>query len=182
MSKNSPLTLIRSRRSRHIRITVYPDATVKVSAPFSATNQRIMSFLAEKSGWIRRKVDYFKTHTVPEGNSLLRTKNRREYLAKKEEARALVARKLEGFNAHYGFTYHSVAIRDQKSRWGSCSQKGNLNFNYKIIFLAPELQDYLIVHELCHLKELNHSKRFWDLVAETVPQYKELRRKLRGLG
>lgn len=85
--------------------------------------------------------------------------------------------------AHYG-PRHSInvgriAIRNQRSRWGSCSKKGNLNFNYKLAFLPPEVRDYVIVHEICHIKEFNHGRGFWDLVAETVPEHRAMRRKLR---
>lgn len=72
-----------------------------------------------------------------------------------------------------------VAIRNQKTRWGSCSSRGNLNFNYKIIFLPVCLMDYIIVHELCHLKELNHSKKFWQLVEKQIPNYRDLIRDLK---
>ena len=95
------------------------------------------------------------------------------YEQHKEAARALVHRKLEQFNRHYGFTYHRVAIRDQKSRWGSCSKKGNLNFNYRLLFLPEPLVDAVIVHELCHLREFNHGPRFWMLVAEMIPDHKK---------
>ena len=101
------------------------------------------------------------------------------YKRSKEKTRALVHERLEYFNQFYNFTYNRVAIRDQRSRWGSCSQKGNLNFNYKILFLPPPLQDYIIVHELCHLKEFNHSRRFWALVEQTIPNRQELRQELK---
>lgn len=93
---------------------------------------------------------------------------RREYVLYKEAARALVHEKLQFFNQHYKLVWGSVAVRNQKSRWGSCSKAGNLNFNYRIALLPPHLQDYIIVHELCHLKEFNHSNKFWQLVAETI--------------
>jgi predicted metal-dependent hydrolase len=105
----------------------------------------------------------------------LRTRKKR--ITPKEEsmkAKALVHERLAFFNQHYGYSINKIAIRNQKTRWGSCSSKGNLNFNYKIIYLPPEAQDYLIVHELVHLKEFNHSKRFWDLVLETIPNCKEI--------
>lgn len=102
-------------------------------------------------------------------------------VAKRAQARALVHARLEHFNQFYNFTYNKVFIKNQRTRWGSCSSNGNLNFNFKIITLAPELQDYLIVHELCHLKEFNHGKAFWDLVALQIPEYETLRKQLKGI-
>ena len=98
-----------------------------------------------------------------------------KYKKQKEAARAFVHKKLELFNRHYGFAYNNVAIRNQRSRWGSCSKKGNLNFNYRILLLPEHLADSVIVHELCHLKEFNHSKAFWKLVEETIPDHKARR-------
>lgn len=105
----------------------------------------------------------------------------KKYLKYKEVARELVARRLEYFNQHYKYKIGRVAIRNQRSRWGSCSSKGNLNFSYKIVFLPQELQDYIVVHELCHLGQFNHSQKFWDLVGETIPDYKKLLLKLRKI-
>ena len=89
------------------------------------------------------------------------------------------------FLAHYGALHGikvgKISIRNQKSRWGSCSKKGNLNFNYKLVFLAPELRDYVIVHEICHVKEFNHGRGFWALVAEAVPDHREVRGRLRHI-
>ncbi len=101
------------------------------------------------------------------------------YKTHKEEARLLVHKKLLEWNEYYKLPYKKVAIRNSRSRWGSCSVNKNLNFNYKIVFLTEELQDYLIVHELCHLKEFNHGEGFWSLVAETIPEHKRLRNELR---
>lgn len=94
----------------------------------------------------------------------------------------MVERKIEQFNAVYNFKVGRVSIRNQRSRWGSCSRLGNLNFNFKIALLPEPLVDYLIVHELCHLGEFNHSPRFWDLVAHTIPDYRAKRRALKGAG
>lgn len=86
---------------------------------------------------------------------------------------------LEQLNRRYGFSYGRVAIRDQRRRWGSCSSAGNLNFNYKILFLPSALQEYIVTHELCHLAEFNHGPAFWRLVASTVPDYRQRRQHLR---
>jgi predicted metal-dependent hydrolase len=96
-----------------------------------------------------------------------------------ETARKLVHERLEHFNQFYKFTFNDVRIKSHQTRWGSCSSKGNLNFNYKIALLPPELADYIIVHELCHLGEFNHSQSFWNLVGKTIPNYLELRKSLR---
>ena len=108
-------------------------------------------------------------------------RNRRQSLALREEARALVHARLAYFAPRCGVVVRKVFIKNHKSRWGSCSTKGNLNFNYKIVLLPPEVADYIIVHELCHLREFNHSVRFWALVAEVVPNHLAVRRHLRQL-
>ena len=98
---------------------------------------------------------------------------------KREVARIFVENRISYFNKFYNFKINRIAIKNTKTRWGSCSSKGNLNFNYKIIYLKPELADYLIVHELCHLGELNHSRRFWVLVSKTIPDYAKINEDLR---
>lgn len=102
-----------------------------------------------------------------------------DYQRHKEAARHFVHQRLAVLNQHYGFTYQRVAIKNSATRWGSCSKQGNLNFHYKLILLPAELADYVLVHELCHLQELNHSKRFWMLVAKTIPHHKTARAQLR---
>jgi len=103
------------------------------------------------------------------------------YILHKERARALVHERLSHWNQFYSHTYNRVTIRNQRSRWGSCSSKQNLNFNYRIIFLPQELVDYIIVHELCHLAEFNHSQNFWSHVARTLPDYASRRAQLGAL-
>ena len=93
----------------------------------------------------------------------------------------LVRERLAFFNSHYNFKFGKIAIRNQKSRWGSCSKRGNLNFNYKVALIKPQLADYIIVHELCHVAEFNHAKSFWDLVFETIPDWHTLRRELKHM-
>jgi len=104
---------------------------------------------------------------------------RRFTVKKREQARRFVENRLSYFNKFYNFEINRIAIKNASTRWGSCSSLGNLNFNYKIIYLRPALADYLIVHELCHLGELNHSKRFWALVCKTIPDYVNINKELR---
>jgi len=105
--------------------------------------------------------------------------SRRFTIKKREQARRFVEYRINYFNKFYNFEINRIAIKNTSTRWGSCSSKNNLNFNYKIIYLRPALADYLIVHELCHLGELNHSKRFWALVYKTIPDYVNINKELR---
>ena len=117
--------------------------------------------------------------------SVFHTRSHKLYLANKETTRALVHERVQHFLKYYAVNHSikvgKIAIRNQRSRWGSCSKKGNLNFNYKLVFLRPELQDYVIVHEICHIKEFNHARGFWNLMAETIPDWKKLRAELRKI-
>lgn len=107
--------------------------------------------------------------------------NRRDYLKYREVARGIVHERVKHWSTIYNLTIRKITIRNQRTRWGSCSKNGNLNFNYRIAHLPTHLVDYLIVHELCHLKEFNHSKAFWDLVGENIPDFRKLRSELRAV-
>lgn len=171
-----PYTLKISHRSRRLRLSVYGDGRLVITQPLSASWRLVESFIRAKANWLIARLDYFKEFPAP----LLAAPGRRaDYLAKKEAARVLVLSRLAHFNNFYGFKYHRISIRNQATRWGSCSRSGNLNFNYRLLDLAPAVADYIIVHELCHLAEFNHSARFWRLVAQAVPDYDEQRRALR---
>jgi hypothetical protein len=158
-----------------VRLVVHHDGRVVVTAPRFASKQMIEQFVASKSEWIKEKLAHFKKHP----RVLVPKHTKKEIVAYKKQARQLVEARIKHFNAIYNFKFQRIAIRNQKTRWGSCSKKGNLNFNYKIVLLPPELADYIVVHELCHLGELNHSRNFWALVEKTVPNWRELRMSLR---
>jgi len=134
------------------------------------------AFVASKREWIARSVEAMKK--VDEG--MLRGGSRAEYVRNKEAAREFIVRRIGVLNAGGGFSFSDIRIKNQKTCWGSCSAKGNLNFNYKLLFLAPRVADYVIAHELCHLKQMNHSPKFWKLVGELVPDYEELKKELRN--
>ena len=108
-----------------------------------------------------------------------RSRGVRYYIAHYEGARAVIREKIKRYNEIYQYRLGRVSVRNQKTRWGSCSKSGNLNFNYKILFLEEPLADYIVVHELCHLQELNHSQKFWNLVAQVFPNYRQIRNELR---
>ena len=100
----------------------------------------------------------------------------------RRHARTIFDERLAECNKRYGFSYRRVTIKEQKSRWGSCSRQGNLNFNWRLLLAPLPVLDYVVVHELCHLQELNHSPRFWQLVALACPDYAAHRAWLREHG
>lgn len=100
----------------------------------------------------------------------------------RRQAHHVFAERVAHWNAQFGYTFGRIAIRDQKSRWGSCSRQGNLNFNWRLLLAPISVLDYIVIHELAHLKEGNHSPRFWALVAEQCPNYRDQRAWLRQHG
>ena len=104
------------------------------------------------------------------GNSFVKSVLKRFYRAK---AREVISDVVACYANKLNLSYKRISIRDQKTRWGSCSSAGNLNFSYRLVMMPLKVIDYVVVHELCHLKEMNHSKRFWVLVSKVLPDYKE---------
>ena len=175
-----PYTLRKSSRARRMRLAVSRDGSVTLTVPArsAASLSFAESFVHRHAQWLLEKLAFFRG--LPPLDPVARY-GRREYLAHREAARALVMQKLGEFAPRVGgLSYERVSIRNQKTCWGSCSRKGNLNFNYKILFLPEHLRDYVIVHELSHLRELSHSPRFWALVGSVVPDYAARRRELRA--
>jgi predicted metal-dependent hydrolase len=162
-----------SARARRLRIVVRPGGEVEATLPLGMPRAMLDRFLANKSAWIAGAVNRMKK--VAPKVALPRV----QYKAVRKQAETFVRQRTRELNQIYGFEYRRITIRNQRTRWGSCSRKGNLSFNYRIILLPPELADYVIVHELCHLQEMNHSKNFWVLVAKVVPNPKKVRRALR---
>jgi len=161
-----------SRKARHLRLAVFPDGSVTVSLPRNATVDQAVAFVERKAPWIAKKLErWVAIHQAGPKPAL-------DPGQLKVAAMALVDERLKHFNREYGFKYGKVRIKNHKSMWGSCSRAGNLNFCYKIAALPPDLADYIIVHELCHLGEFSHSPRFWDLVSRAVPNHKQLQSRL----
>ena len=167
----------RTLRSKSVKLAIYQDGHFVVTAPRWYPMYVVNKFIEEKSQWIFDKVKDVDFDLLQKK----KTEAVADYKKYAKLAKVVVRSQLEFFNQQYGFTYNRIAIKNQKTCWGSCSQKANLNFNYRIINLSQDLRDYVIVHELCHLKELNHSRNFWKLVAQAVPNYCELRRRLKNI-
>ena len=173
-----PYTVITRAQSKYIRITILREGTIRVTTPHTVDTRHLNTILLEKSSWILSKVNYFLA--LPPSGTYVDSK--KEYTKNKGAALLVVNEAVKKYNKLYNFTYQNISIKNQKTLWGSCSRRGNLNFNYKILQLPERLADYIIVHELCHLQEFNHSKRFWDLVAQTIPNHHELRSELKSTG
>lgn len=173
-------TLRLNKRARGIRLSVASGGVFTVSAPERMAESRIEAFMREKAEWVLDKIRYFSQ--FPKITPAKRVNRKKHFAEHKEKARVLVGERLAYFNQFYNLKWNKVAIRNQRSRWGSCSRKKNLNFNYRIALLPPHLADYIIVHELCHLAQLNHSLKFWALVAQTMPEHRSLRKELRRQG
>ena len=143
---------------------------VPVATGFSVAKE----FVQKKKKWITKKLEYFLKHKIifVKGDSF-------GYSHNHDQALKIVRQKVSRYNTFYNFHLGKVVVRNQKSRWGSCSRQGNLSFSYKIKFLTEDLADYLVVHELCHLKEFNHSKNFWSLVSQTIPNWEVLRKEIK---
>lgn len=172
--KKIEYTLKVSRWAKRMRLAIYCDGNFVVTVPKNLSQNIVEQFIIGKSQWVIDKLEYFKK--IP--NRVFEN-TKKDFQKYKEGALFLAQKRIEYFNQIYGFNFNRINIKNQKTRWGSCSRKGNLNFNYKIALLPQKLSDYIIVHELCHLKEFNHSHKFWNLVAKTVPDYLDLREKIR---
>jgi predicted metal-dependent hydrolase len=164
-------------RSKTIRLIVRPDGDFVVSTPQKINEKIVQDFIIKNSEWVLEKIEYYKKNP----KTIIPKHTTREIKEYKERAGVIARLRLEYFNEFYNLSWKNISIKNTKSRWGSCSSSGNLNFNYKIALLPTHLSDYVIVHELCHLEELNHSEKFWNLVAKTLPHHRELRRELKKI-
>jgi predicted metal-dependent hydrolase len=160
-----------------MRLAIYCDGACVVTVPQAMNQNLVEKFIIQKSQWILDKMDYFKSISA-----FMFKSNKADFLKYQDDALALAEERVEHFNKIYKYRFNRINIKNQKTRWGSCSRKGNLNFNYKIALLPSRLADYIIVHELCHLGEFNHSRKFWNLVARAVPDYLEIRNELKKGG
>ena len=176
MDKKIHYKLKRSKRARRMRLAVYCDGSVVVTSPFGIEQSIVEKFLADKKRWVWSKIQFFKSVD----SKAIRTFSRKDYLENKDKALELVHERVKFYNKVYGFSFNKIFIKNQKTRWGSCSCQQNLNLNYKIVFLLQKYRDYIIVHEMCHLKEFNHSRKFWALVEKTLPNYLDIRKELRN--
>ena len=171
--------IIKSSR-KTIAVEVRQDGSVLVRAPRNCPQSRIDTFLKEKQAWVLAKVEEQKEK---EADSMkIQPLSEAEQRLYRDKAREIFEQKVSYYAQMMGVSYGRIAIRDQKTRWGSCSGKGNLNFNCLLMMAPDEVVDYVVVHELCHLIEMNHSKAFWAQVEQVMPDYKKHRKWLKDHG
>lgn len=169
-------TLRKNKRAKHLRISIGDISGVIVTLPSGVFEFQAKHFLKIKADWILEKINQAKL-TARQKEPQLSVKEINWY---KIEAKKLVIKKIKEFNSSNVFLYNKIFIKKQRTRWGSCSSNKNLNFNYKIALLPDHLSEYIVIHELCHLIELNHSKRFWNLVESYLPDYKTRKKELKN--
>ncbi len=167
--------MIRSDR-KTISLEIDRDGEVIVRAPKRMSVRQIEQFVTEKSAWLQKHLA--KRAAQPEERAFTPEEIARLTALAQEVLPPLVTE----YAAKLGVTYNRLTVRHQKTRWGSCSSQGNLNFNCLLVLMPPDVRDYVIVHELCHRKELNHSPRFWAEVARVMPDYQQRERWLKANG
>ena len=173
------VTVICSKR-KTISIQVKPDGTVLVRAPKWMRERDIEAFVQEKRVWIEKHLRLVQERQARVEKVEPYTEEELRALTKK--AREVITQKVRYYAPLVGVGYGRIAIRRQRSRWGSCSSKGNLNFNCLLVLLPEEVIDYVVVHELCHRKQMNHSAAFYREVERVYPEYKRCRKWLKENG
>ena len=162
----------RSRRAKRLSVSIRPFKGVRVAVPFGVSFETAQSFAQSKAGWIEKhlgKMERLEQQAQRMANS--------GPIDQPAARKALIDR-LNLLAQQYGFSYNRVFIRNQKTRWGSCSAKNNINLNINLVRLPPELIDYTIVHELVHTRIKNHSRRFWDQMDALLGDAKKIDKKL----
>jgi len=168
-----PYQIHRSSR-RTIALQILPDGSIVVRCPRQMEDAAIRAFVESRRDWLQKHLDRMPAPQPPLTDAELRSLA----LAAGEDLSARLSR----FAPLLGVTFGKVTIRAQKTRWGSCSSKGNLSFNC-LLMLAPEhVRDYVAVHELCHLRQMDHSPAFWRLVERLLPDYAKSRQWLKEQG
>ncbi len=166
------VTVIKSKR-RTVAIQINSDLTVTLRVPRRATKRDIDRILQEKEPWIQKHIEVLGKRMAEYEVMTKKTLSSEDICDLTNSARELIPKRVEYFAKLVGVEYGRITIRHQRTIWGSCSSKGNLNFNCLLMLAPTEVIDYVVVHELCHRKEMNHSKAFWCEVAKVLPEYKK---------
>lgn len=177
----SAIRIIRSPR-RTLSLQVKNDGQVIVRAPKHVTLQEIAAFVRKNSAWLHKHLEKVRKEKELNAASPVQPLTMEDIQKLADEALRVIPDRVAHFAPLVGVTYGRITVRNQRTRWGSCSSKGNLNFNCLLMLAPPGILDYVVVHELCHRKEMNHSPKFWAEVAKVMPDYKERQKWLRTEG
>lgn len=171
-----PIVLQRGKR-KMLAISVTLREELLVKAPFTMPEREIERFLNQKRYWIYKQMKRIQDMNQ---NRIDRSEDEIRHL--KQQARDVLTKRTEYYKVLLGVEYARIRIGDQKTLWGSCSSRKTLSYNWRLVLMPREIQDYVVVHELCHLIEMNHSKAFWDKVGEALPDYQKRRAWLKQNG
>jgi len=163
------LEIIKSKR-KTIAISVDRNENVIVKAPLRMSNKAINEFIKEHEEWIIKAIN--RQRKINEEYEKLDRFTYEDINNMASRALEIFPKLVEKYAKNIGVSYGRITIRNQKTRWGSCSAKGNLNFNCLLMEAPDYVRDYVIIHELCHRIHMNHSKEFWSLVRSEMPDYK----------
>lgn len=164
-----------------VSIEIKPDGQILVRAPRGMSREQIEYFVQKHAAWIRKHVE--EAHDrLPEESAQAHRLSEKEIRQLADLAVRAIPQRVQYFASKMGVTYGRITIRNQKTRWGSCSSKGNLNFNCLLMLTTPDVLDYVVVHELCHRKQMNHSALFWAEVEKVLPDYRRPKKWLRDNG
>lgn len=176
------LLFVRHPRARRYLIRVTDEGTVRVTVPRWGSKREAAAFVAREREWIDRQIERVaREHARQTSNTGpgLRNVERRDLMAR---AKAELPPRLLALAAQHGLTVTRISIRNQQWRWGSCSRSGQICLNWRLVTMPGEVRDYVLIHELMHLKRMDHSPTFWTLVAEACPEYQTARAWLRRHG
>jgi len=176
------IEIIRSSR-KTLAIEIRPDMRVIVRAPYQASGSYIEQFISARADWIAEHLRMQEQKNRQCNDALpVKKLSNNDIKELADKACTCIPGRVAHFAPIVGVTYGRITIRNQRTRWGSCSSMGNLNFNCLLMLTPPEVIDYVVVHELCHRKEMNHSQLFWNEVARVLPGYAEQEKWLKTHG
>jgi predicted metal-dependent hydrolase len=165
----APVYFVRHRRARRYLLRVDHDGRVRVTIPRGGSKREADAFARRHVDWVARQ----RARLTPSAFGLEEKRERRE------QARAELPGRLRELADQFGIPVARVSIRNQRTRWGSCGRDGHITLNWRLVLMPPEVRDYVLIHELMHVRRLDHSPAFWKLVAAACPGYREARQWLR---
>ena len=176
------IQVIRSNR-RTIGLEITPDMQVIVRAPYGVPERTLRRFVEERADWIETHLTKMAARKIKQQNHPQIPKlTETELRMLANQAKEVIPNRVQYYAPIVGVNYGRITIRNQRTRWGSCSGKGNLNFNCLLMLTPPQVVDYVVVHELCHRLEMNHSPRFWAQVERVYPNYRQAKKWLKDNG